>query len=107
MLPKKISLSAKGTFAPQDITSSPLSIILEIWSLVINLEAAQGAKISHSNDQICSFICSKESMLSATKVFLSFWWYKSVICSKENPSGLITPPTRSIIPTTLAPIWAK
>ena len=37
MGPKKISLSAKGTFAPHEITSKLLLIITSICSLVTNL----------------------------------------------------------------------
>ena len=43
--PKKISLSAKGTFAPHETTSKPLFIIEFICSLVTNLEAAAGIKM--------------------------------------------------------------
>ena len=41
--PKKISLSANGTFAPLEITSKPEAIMLSTCSLVTNLEAAHGA----------------------------------------------------------------
>ena len=52
--PKNISLSAKGTLAPLEITSNPEAIIWSTCSLVTNLEAAHGAKTCAPNDQIFS-----------------------------------------------------
>src|SRR5690606_1962758 len=105
--PKKISLSAKGTFAPQEITSNPELIIASTCYFVIKREAAHGANTSAPILQILSLISAKGIMLSATKVFPFLFKNNVLISSKEYPSSFIIPPSRSIIPTTLAPICAK
>ena len=59
--PKKISLSAKGTFAPAAITSIPAAAMRSTWFCVINLEAAQGINTSAFKSQILAFTSSNES----------------------------------------------
>ena len=46
-------------------------------------------------------------MLGAFSLLPNLVKNSSLISDKENPSGLIKPPTLSIIPTILAPSWAK
>ena len=101
--PKNISGSANGTFAPAAITSIPVFIILSTWSLVINLDAAQGINTSDSKSQILLFTSSNDNISGQFNAFPFFVRNNSLISSNEKPFSLIKPPARSIIPTIFAP----